>query len=754
MAFLVGVLWVQQLAALPSLWWSLLLLPLLGLALWRPLWFMVLFFVAGVTWMSFRAGLILEEDLPRELEGQDLVVEGMIDDIPRRADYGQRFELEVTRAEHEGKPVSIPRRILLTSRAPGFQPHAGETWRLKVRLKRPHGYQNPGGFDYEAHLFRDRIRAKGYVRDDVAPMSLGGEPAWHNINRLRQDLGERIRERLPGNDYAGIIVALANGDGRGLGTEQWEVLRRTGTLHLVAISGLHISLIAGVMFFLARWLWALPGSTVLRLPAPQFGAICALLAASCYAALAGFVVPTQRALIMLAVAMSGILLRRRFPSSQLLAVAGLAVLIYDPLAIMAVGFWLSFAAVAVILLVIQGDRSLKPLVWRLGYIQWAIALGMLPLMLAMFQQVSLVAPVANMLAVPVFDLMVVPLTLLGALWLGIVPDVAGILFQLAAWLLHLLWQALAGLAELSFSQLSQPAPPMWALLCGGMGVILMLAPRGWPARWVGGVWLLPLFLIRPAGPAPAEVWFTLLDVGQGLAAVVRTQGHTLLFDAGPRFGDFDTGKAVVEPYLRASGVRRLDALLISHGDNDHTGGAFSVLRALPVDKRLSSVPETLPGAKQCQRGQSWSWDGVDFLMLSPDDDRTRPQNDSSCVLLVRSRFGSILLPGDIEAGAEKRLVELWGDRLRAEILVAPHHGSKTSSTSGFIEAVAPRHVLFPIGYRNRHRHPHPDVVQRYAERGIRLHDSASAGALEIRLRADGLEVTAYRDWHRRYWYAP
>lgn len=748
------MLLVQQLAVLPSLWWSLLLLPLLWLALWRPLWFMALFFVAGVTWTGFRAGLILEEVLPRELEGRDLVVEGVIGDIPRRADYGQRFELEVTRAEHEGQPVSIPRRILLTSRAPGFQPHAGEAWRLKVRLKRPHGYQNPGGFDYEAHLFRDRIRAKGYVREDVAPVRIGGGAAWHDIDRLRQNLGELIRERLPGNEYAGIIVALANGDGRGLGDEQWEVLRRTGTLHLVAISGLHISLIAGVVFFMARRLWALPGSTVLCIPAPQFGAICALLAAGFYAALAGFVVPTQRALIMLAVAMSGILLRRRFSSSHLLAVAGLAVLVYDPLAVMAVGFWLSFAAVAVILLVIQGDRSMKPLVWRLGYIQGAIALGMLPLMLAMFQQVSLVAPLANMLAVPVFDLMAVPLTLLGALLLGVVPDVSGILFQLAAWLLHLLWQALRWLADLSFSQWSQPAPPPWALLCGVVGVMLVLSPRGWPARWVGAVWLLPLFLIRPSGPAPGETWFTLLDVGQGLAAVVRTQRHTLVFDAGPRFGDFDTGKAVVAPYLRASGVRRLDTLLISHGDNDHTGGADSILRALPVDKFITSVPEKLPGAKRCQRGQSWNWDGVDFLMLSLDDAGARRPNDSSCVLLVRSRFGNILLPGDIEARAEKGLVEQWGDRLRAEILVAPHHGSKTSSTPEFIEAVAPQHVLFPIGYRNRHRHPHPDVVQRYAERGIRLHDSASAGALEIRLRADGLEVTAYRDWHRRYWYEP
>ena len=748
------MLLTQQLAALPSLWWTLLLAPLLWRAIrHHPLWFVPVFFVAGVMWASFRAGIILEDSLPRELEGQNLVVEGRIVDIPRQAEFGQRFELEVMRAELDGTAVHVPRKILLNGRGYSFQPRAGETWRLLVRLSRPHGYQNPGGFDYEAHLFRERIRAKGYVRDDVAPQRLDPDPAWYDIDRWRQDLGDRIRALLHDNEYAGIIVALANGDGRGLDAQQWQVLRRTGTLHLVAISGLHISLIAGVVFFMTRWLWALPGRTVLRLPAPQFAAVCALLAAGFYAALAGFVVPTQRALIMLIVAMSGILLRRRFPPSQLLAVAGLAVLFYDPLSVMAAGFWLSFAAVAVILFVMHGQRSAKSLAWKLGYIQWAIALGMLPLMLALFQQVSLAAPLANMLAVPVFDLMAVPLTLLGTLLLGVAPDMAGWLFQLAAWLLHWLWQALAWLADSAFSQWAQPAPTLWVLLCGIVGVLLVLAPRGWPGRWVGGVWLLPLFLVRPPPPAVGEVWFTLLDVGQGLAAVVRTHEHTLLFDAGPRFGDFDTGKAVVEPYLRAVGVRRLDTFVISHKDSDHIGGAESVLRELPVEKILSSVPEMSPMAQPCRAGQSWSWDGVDFVMLGPDEAGAERLNDASCVLQVRSRYGSILLPADIEAKAEKKLVETWGERLRSEILVAPHHGSKTSSTPAFIEAVAPRHVLFPAGYRSRYRHPHPDVVQRYAEHGVVLHDSAASGALELRLGATGLSVTSYRAWHRRYWYA-
>ena len=747
---------MQQLPVLPSLWWGLLLLPLLWLSLRRPAWFVPLFFVAGVVWVSFRADVILQDSLPRELEGEDLVVEGRIADIPQKAEFGQRFELEVARAERDGEAVQVPHRILLNSHDFSFRPRAGETWRLRVRLNRPHGYQNPGGFDYEAHLFRSRIRAKGYVREDIVPRRIAESSAWHDIDRLRQDLGDRIRAQLPDDPYAGIVVALANGDSRGVSNEQWQVLRQTGTLHLIAISGLHISLVAGIVFFMARRLWALPGVTVLRLPAPMFGAVCALLAGAAYAALAGFVIPTQRALIMLAVAMSGILLRRRFPPSQLLAAAGLAVLLYDPLSVMAAGFWLSFAAVAVIVFAIHAERAQRSILYKWGYIQWAIALGMLPLMLVMFQQVSLVAPLANMLAVPVFDLMAVPLTLTGALLLNLFPDwFAGYFFKLAAGLLHGLWQALTWLADVSFSQWTQPAPSWWALLCGVVGVILLLAPRGWPARWVGAVWLLPLVLVRPPAPAAGEAWFTLLDVGQGLAAVVRTQTHTLVFDTGPRLGTFDTGAAVVEPYLRAAGVRRVDTLMISHGDNDHIGGAESVLRALPVGEILSSVPERLPPlARLCRSGQAWSWDGVDFIVMNPAAIGSSRANNDSCVLQVRSRFGSVLLPADIEARAERQLIERWGERLRSQVLVAPHHGSKTSSTPEFIDAVAPRYVLFPAGYRSRYRHPNAAVVQRYVERGIALRDSPASGALEFRLRATGLEVASYREWHRRYWYAP
>lgn len=742
---------MQQLPELPLLWWGLLLVPLGLLAGRRPAWLVAVFFVAGVVWVSFRAGLILDEQLPAALEGRDLVIEGQVADIPNRTDFGWRFPFDVARAEHAGAAVHIPSRILLSSGGQEFAPRAGEAWRLQVRLTRPHGLQNPGGFDAEAHLFRHRLRARGYVRPEFPPARLETASAKYAIDRVRQRLGDALRARLPDNPFAGIVIALANGDSGGVSSEQWDIFRRSGTLHLVAISGLHISLIGGIAFFLGRWLWALPGYTVLRYPAPVVGAVCALLAGAGYAALAGFVIPTQRALVMLAVVMGGILLRRQIPPSQLLAIALLAVLVWDPLAVMAAGFWLSFAAVAVILFVAQGEGGRMPWWHKWGYIQLAIGLGMLPLMFALFQQVALIAPPANMLAVPVFDLLMVPLVLAGIALLGIWPALAQSLFDLAAWLLAQLWPLLEYLSSLPFSQWTRPALPGWALGCAAVGVAWLLAPRGWPARWVGGVWLLPLALLRAPLPLPGEVWFTLLDVGQGLSAVVRTRTHTLVFDAGPRAGTFDTGRAVVVPYLRARGVERVDVLVVSHGDNDHIGGVESVRRALPVTQLLSSVPERVAGALPCAQGQHWEWDGVTFAMLNPPADDAGKRNDQSCVLQVQSAFGRILLPADIEARAERRLVAEQGEALRAGILVAPHHGSKTSSTPAFVAAVRPEVVLFPVGYRNRFRHPHPAVTQRYADAGAQRLDSATAGAIELRLRADGTEVSPWRERRRRYW---
>ncbi|HEX7044667.1 MAG TPA: DNA internalization-related competence protein ComEC/Rec2 [Burkholderiales bacterium] len=751
-AFLGGVLAVQQLAALPSPLWAVVLVPALLLPLLHPRWLFVTFLVGGFLWAWWRAELILQQQLPEALEGRDLIVEGTVAELPQPAEYGTRFAFDVERAEAQGAPVSIPRRVRLSAEAT-VPVRAGDRWRFAVRLKRPHGLQNPGGFDYEAYLFRQRLRATGYVRAAPAPVHLGAATGLrYGIDRWRARLGERMRALMPQERFAGMLVALANGDTGGLSDEQWETLRRTGTLHLVAISGLHISLIAGAAYWLVRWLWALPAVTVLRLPAPLAGAIGGMVAATLYAALAGFVIPTQRALVMLAVAMGAVLLRRRAPPGKLLAAALLAVLVYDPLAVMASGFWLSFAAVAVIIYAMYGERAGSRLWRKWGYLQLAIAVGMLPLMLWLFQRVSLSAPAANFLAVPVFDLLVVPLTLLGALAVGFgIDSVAAWLFAAGAALLGWLWHALAFLAALEYGEWLQHRPPAWAFACALVGAALLLAPRGWPARAVGAIWMLPMFLVRPPAPAPGEAWFTLLDVGQGLAAVVRTAEHVLLYDTGPRWSArSDAGRTVVVPYLRSQGVARIDALVLSHGDSDHVGGTASVLADIDVARIISGAPGI--AGEPCRGGEQWQWGGVRFTLLGPGAEAGE-SNDASCVLRVDTGHGSILLPGDIERNGERALIARAADRLAATVLVAPHHGSRSSSSPEFLARVGARYVLFAVGFRNPYRHPHPAVVGRYRALGAQLYDSPSAGALELRLRASGIEVQPYRERARRYWFA-
>jgi competence protein ComEC len=763
LAFLTGILLVQQMAALPSLAWAWLLPPLALVAwLWPRIGLPMLFLLAGILWVTLRAGSVLADRLATELEGVDLRVEGRIADLPVVSERGVHFAFDIERAWQGDQPVQLPHKIQLSLYNAVPTLYVGDVWTFNVRLKRPHGFQNPGGFDYEAHLFQLRVRATGYVREHepyrlLAPLGTltEGLLPGYRLDRFRQNLSARIQALLPENRFAPMITAFANGDDDAIPDDQWQVLTRTGTNHLIAISGMNIGLVAGLVFLLARWLWSLPGTTVLRAPAPLVAAAAALLAALGYAALAGFAIPTQRALVMLAVALGGLFLRRRSSPSVLLAVALLAVLLVDPLAVMSPGFWLSFAAVAVILYTVAGTsvQGWKERLVAWGRLQWAIAAGLLPLLLLLFQQVSLSGPFANLVAIPVVELLVIPATLLGVAGSFFLPDsLTAWPFLLAAKALAILWPLLELLAQLEGAQWTQHNPPLWTLGAALVGVLLLLAPRGIPARWLGLAWLLPMFLVRPPLPAPGEARVTLLDVGQGLAVVVQTAGHTLVYDTGARLSArFDAGRAVVVPFLRHAGVMRVDTLIVSHGDNDHIGGSASLLAALPVTRVLSSVPERLPNAETCQSGQAWEWDGVRFVMLHPQTDTQLAGNNRCCVLRIETRSGQALLPGDIAAKAEYELLARATEQLRVDVLVVPHHGSKTSSTQAFVDAVRPQVALLPVGYRNRYHHPHPLVEARYRERGILLADSASAGAITVELGGPGLPLQRYRETQRRYW---
>jgi competence protein ComEC len=755
-AFLAGDLLLQQAGVLPAVSWGWLILPLLGLLAWpwgRRRLVVPAVFAVGYLWALCLAHWQLAPGLPASLEGRDVTVVGRVIGLPRQLSYGVRFELvSDTLRDARGNRMTPPRRLRLTWHHPLQPVEAGQRWRLHVRLKRPHGFMNPGGFDYEGWLYREGVQATGYVRRAAGNRLLG---ETFTLDRLRQHLAASIRTSLPGGRFTGVLEALVVGARGDVPQDQWRIWLATGTNHLMAISGLHIGLVAGLVFAVAMFFWRRVPWLCLRMPAMQAAAVAGLLAATGYALLAGLSLPTQRALIMLAVVMGALLVRREIRPLQTLSLALFAVLVFDPLAVLSPGFWFSFFAVGVIFYLAGGRvrpvRGLRQ--W--GRIQFWLTLGLLPLTLWFFQRGVLVGALANLVAVPVVSLLVVPLALIGTLALQAYAPLGHLLLWLAQGVLSALWPLLTLLAGLPFAQWHAPAAPFWALVLAVLGVAVIMAPRGLPGRWLGALLLLPLLGWQPSRPAIGNYRLTLLDVGEGLAAVVRTHGHTLVFDTGPRFSpSFDTGAAVVVPYLRNRGIRTVDALIVSHGDNDHAGGAASVIRLLSVHRVLSSAHRFVASgrARPCLAGQHWRWDGVAFEMLNPPQGLAGSRNNRACVLRVSSPAGSLLLASDIERPAEERLLAA-GDTLHSDVLVVPHHGSRTSSSPAFLAAVHPRLALLSMGYRNRYHFPSREVTARYAARRIRLADTCNQGALQVDFRGGaGPRLSpGYRLQARHYW---
>jgi competence protein ComEC len=775
LAFAMGVGLLQTRGSLPPS--ALVVATLLGASAWllwagsrrqpAPLVWRALSLLAcallGVAWAALLAGQRLQERLPTEWESRDLQLVGVVAGLPQGFENGERFAFVVEAVDPP--QARVPRRIMLSwyhgqradegheaqstalAAAPTIRP--GERWRLTVRLKRPHGNANPHGFDYEAWLFERGLRATGYVRPKAVAQRLDDfvlRPGYA-IERLREHIRASFRAALPEAPYAGILAALAIGDQQAISPDQWRVFRQTGVTHLMSISGLHVTMVAALFAALVGWLWRRSEGLMLRLPAPKAAIAAGWLAAFGYALLAGFAVPTQRTLYMLSVVALALWSGRNLGASRSLLLALLLVLLLDPWAVLSPGFWLSFAAVGVLFFVgtarVGERRGWRATLARWGTTQWAVTIGTLPLLLLLFQQFSLVSPLANALAIPVVSFLVTPLALLFALtsW----PP----LLQLDHWLLSFLMVFLEWLARWPLWQ--QPAPPLAATLLGLLGVLCLLLPRGFPARWLGLCLLLPALFWPAPRPATGDAWVDVLDVGQGLAVVVRTAGHTLLYDTGPLYSaESDAGQRIVVPYLRATGVDRLDTLIVTHRDKDHSGGLVAIREALPIGRLLSSLPE-LEG-ERCIAGQAWEWDGVRFTMLHPDaTDYPRKggkTNNMSCVLRLENASGSVLLTSDIEARDEQQLLARAPELLHSDVLLVPHHGSGTSSTPAFIAGVGAREVIIPVGYRNRYQHPRPDVVARYA--GSRVWRSDADGAVRVQL-VGRLDLSSYRSDYRRYW---
>ena len=718
----------------------------------------------GFYWAAWVAESRLSDALPLEWEDRDIELIGIIASLPQETERGLRFELDVERTITLG--AIVPRHIALSAnRSSRYSNHAvelphfapGERWQFTVRLKRPHSQANPNGFDYAARLLEQNIRASGYIRIKAHKQRLTSfvpRPGYM-LDALRHRIAQRFSAALGTQPYAGVIRALAIGDQSAIPAEQWNLFSRTGITHLISISGLHITMVSGLAFAFMYGLWRRSSYLTQVWPARRAASYFGLAIALVYSLLAGFTIPTQRTFFMLAVVAFALSFNRIPSVSWILSVALFVVLLIDPWAVLAPGFWLSFTAVGIILYV--GTHRLARPHWLREWlsVQWAITLGLVPVLLILFQQVSLISPIANALAIPVISFLVVPLTLLGI----VLP--LDFFLTWAHLILDLNMRLLEYLSHFTVAVWQQHAPAPWTVLLAVIGLLWLFLPKGFPARWLGAVALLPVFMVLPPSPATGAFWLTVLDVGQGLSAVVRTHQHTLLYDAGPSFGlEADSGTRVILPYLRSAGINRLSGMVISHSDNDHSGGAISVLKGVPTDWLASSLPshhEILRHTKQaypCFAGQSWVWDDVRFEMLHPHQESYTEDwwkdNARSCVLKISTRAGSALLPGDIERDIEQRLLK-HGAPLTSTLVVAPHHGSKTSSTPEFVSATDPAAVVYSVGYRNRFKHPRPEVTERYRTAGSLAFRTDTDGAVTVYFE-DQTRLATYRNQYRRYWH--
>ncbi|MDR9863064.1 DNA internalization-related competence protein ComEC/Rec2 [Pseudomonas baetica] len=715
MALAVGLLAPVFMPALPPVW-LMLLLPVVGLILLPFRSYPLAFFLLGFTWACASAQWALNDRLPVELDGETRWLEGRVVGLPQNSEGVVRFELADARSRHGQLPP-----LMRLAWYAGPPVNSGERWRLAVKLKRPSGLLNPDAFDYEAWLLAQRIGATGTIKDG------------QRLSAARWAWRDSIRQRLLAVDAQGregALAALVLGDGSGLSREDWQILQDTGTVHLLVISGQHVGMLAAVMYLLVAGL-ARYGLWPLRWPWLPWACGLAFAAALGYGLLAGFDVPVRRACVMVGLVLLWRLRFRHLGAWWPLLLAFNGVLLLDPLASLRPGFWLSFAAVAVLIFTFGGRLG----AWRWWQTwtraQWLIAIGLCPLLMALNLPISLSGPLANLLAVPWVSLVVLPPALLGTLLLP-VPYVGEGLLWLAGGLIDGLFQGLAVIAG-HWPAWIAPSIPVWALVIASLGAVLLLLPRGVPLRPLG--W--PLLLILVVAPQTqleeglADIWQ--FDVGQGLAILIRTRHHTLLYDAGPRFGDFDLGERVVLPALRKLNIEKLDLMLLSHADADHAGGALAVARALKVGQVISGDPPGLPAelnAEICASGHRWQWDGVSFQLWQWSD--AHDSNQRSCVLQIDANGERLLLTGDIDTHAERIFLES-PLAVATQWLQAPHHGSRSSSSMALLKALKPAAVLISRGHGNSFGHPHPTVVARYRKQGLRIYDSAEHGAIHLQL---------------------
>ncbi len=719
--FLSGLAAVYLQPVLPDFGWFLLPL-LLALVLYRlntGLSVGLLIFTAAALLMWLHAYQILNAQWPESRHGEDIWTSGQITEVTVQNHKLSRFLF---------KPDQLDGLVRVAWYRNSINVQEGECWKFKLRMRAPRGSINPGGFDYEGWLFRQGIVASAYVREykqcDATSMLAFKLPQW------RDSVIQKVSLALDGHAMKAAVLALALGSRQDFGPDDWALLRHTGTSHLMAISGLHIGIVALWLYWLGSVLWRFLPYVPDWLTAKKSGLIFSAVGACGYAVMSGMGLPAQRALIMLLIVYVALWQGRRVSAIQVLSIALVIILLLQPFAIAEAGFWLSFAAVFWIYYLLSYRWQVKQKIPRLLYLQLSLGLALMPLVLFWFSEVSWISPAVNLVLVPVFSLLV-PALLGAVLWLVAHEDSGAWLLESIADLLGWIWTGLRWIDANIAGSYPLVLENGWLLLLATIAVIWLCAPHGWPARWLGLLLLLPI-LSQSELKTDNMLRLVVLDVGQGLSVAVETDNKVLIYDAGPAFdGGFDAGDMVVLPYLKHRGYKKVDMLVQSHTDLDHRGGIGAITNTLPVLRSYG-----VQANKPCRQGDYWTWGSVSFDFLHPDNGSWKG-NNSSCVLKITAGNHVVLLTGDIEAPVENRLLNVYGQAVKANVLVAPHHGSKSSSTIAFARAVNPEIVIFSMGWKNRWGFPHDEVKDRYTINGAALYSTAEHGAIIIDLPIDG-----------------
>lgn len=772
--FAAGVLACQQLQVLPHLYWSIIILLLILFMLPLALqgsdrWGLAfLLFGLGFSWAVVYGHWKLADRLEPELIRQPLVLTGSIVELPRHENKNWRFVFEPDSARLEGETVSVPSRIRLGWYKTDTQLSSAQRWQLQVKLKPATGLQNPGLFDFERWLFQRGIGARGYVVTSKNNRLLDHLMGHSVFDRLREHIRQSLTSYSEYPDAVALVLALTVGDKSYISPGSWETFRVLGINHLVAISGLHVGMIVLLTYWMAGRLWRLSVRVCEWIPAPLIQAVAGVVAAFLYAGMAGFSLPTQRAMVMISVVLLAKIFLVNLQPFRQLAIAVFVVLLWDPLAIIAPGFWLSFMAVTAIFMSIgdQSDRREKPdkntkiqdwlvKVRQLVVMQWSITLLLLPFSLLFFNQVSVVSPLANLLLIPVFSFFIVPLslllTLLNQLDHGLVESLFRQYLDVVEWLLLFLEQLAVydwfvfQTAEISLYRFAMLLLPVFVWYLGNFRFRKFLAI----------VILVAALFFPQAKRAENLLFVTVLDIGQGTSVLLEAAGKILLYDLGPRYGNGNSATlSVVVPFLKNRGIKSIDMLVISHSDSDHAGDLPGFLGEIHVEKLVAG--ERLEVFRQhdlCRSGQKWKWQQTVFEFLSPDRHPAK-DNNASCVLRVEHGENHLLLTGDMEKTVERRLLKGDWQKLEAEVVLVPHHGSKSSSTPEFVKAVDARYVINTSGYLNRYGFPKEIVKNRWLKNGAEFLNTGELGALELIIgtRVNGISFQTFRQKYAKYWH--